>query len=146
MAAASHERVVELIRRSGELVQMTVVSLGPPPGTSSTGSVSTLPRPATLGRRAPLPPRRDPATSLSAATAPRTASIRARPVSSRITAAELEELFQRQRGEPAGLMASSTFVAGSMPGSVPGSGPGSPRVYASVAEMKRSKSKVIISI
>ena len=29
---------------------------------------------------------------------PRTASIRARPTSSRITAAELEELFQRQQG------------------------------------------------
>lgn len=115
---------------------MTVLTLGPIPGSSS--STSTLPRPATLGRRAPLPPRRDPNTSLSAATAPRTASVRARPVSSRITAAELEELFQRQRGESAGLMASSTFVAA---GSVPGSGPGSPRVYASVAEMKRSKSK-----
>jgi hypothetical protein len=33
---------------------------------------------------------------------PRTASIRARPTSSRITAAELEELFQRQQGSTNG--------------------------------------------
>jgi hypothetical protein len=33
---------------------------------------------------------------------PRTASIRARPTSSRITAAELEELFQRQQGSSNG--------------------------------------------
>jgi hypothetical protein len=33
---------------------------------------------------------------------PRTASIRARPTSSRITAAELEELFQRQQGSANG--------------------------------------------
>lgn len=33
---------------------------------------------------------------------PRTASIRSRPTSSRITAAELEELFQRQQGSGSG--------------------------------------------
>lgn len=39
---------------------------------------------------------------------PRTASIRARPTSSRITAAELEELFQRQNGNSSSI-ATSTF-------------------------------------
>lgn len=50
----------------------------------------------------------------------RTASIKARPTSSRITAAELEELFQRQQGEGsaanasryATMMTSSRFQSG----------------------------------
>lgn len=156
---------------------------------------ATLPRKmtnsqsGTLGRSpAPMPPRRDPKTTLSVGRArarsmvagleggncdrddinddlaksssaesihrelihsghgtnngtpvqPRTASIKSRPSSNRITAAELEELFQRQQG--AGdrhMMTSSNFQTPQSPGK-------SGRVYASVAEMKRSKGKVRI--
>ncbi|XP_014240790.1 SH3 and multiple ankyrin repeat domains protein 3 isoform X2 [Cimex lectularius] len=181
VTAASHEHVVDLIRRSGELVSMTVVSLSPSlqgqHQENNPRHYSTLPRKltgtATVGRSpAPLPPRRDPKTTLSVGRArarsmvvgvgdgeddtgtaksssaesihqtvnpmqPRTASIRARPTSSRITAAELEELFQRQNGNSSS-MATSNFQ-GNM--SQPSSPARTPRVYASVAEMKRSKGK-----
>lgn len=55
VSAASHEHVVDLIRRSGDLVQMTVVSLGPlsnnqqPVLLPSSKSSSTLPVPASAG-------------------------------------------------------------------------------------------------
>lgn len=111
MSAASHEKVVELIRKSGDLVQMTVVSVGSPTGLPSSKSTvniagappgrgyATLPRKLTNGplantlgssfffffnlmeseaenhknidvffagrSAAPLPPRRDPKTTLS---------------------------------------------------------------------------------
>ncbi|KAJ8679671.1 hypothetical protein QAD02_015458 [Eretmocerus hayati] len=163
---ALHEHVVDLIRKSGELVRMTVISpaLGGLPSSQSAAALptsqpvqrqySTLPRKmsngaivgptGTLGRSpAPMPPRRDPKTTLSVGRArarsmvaglgggekderdettmgcaksnsseslhlnqpnslgavaaslnnanqPKTASIRSRPTSSRITAAELE--------------------------------------------------------
>ncbi|XP_017769648.1 PREDICTED: SH3 and multiple ankyrin repeat domains protein 3 isoform X2 [Nicrophorus vespilloides] len=205
VSSASHEHVVDLIRKSGDLVSMTVVSLG---GTSGPGTLpsskstilqsgntdvplsrqyATLPRKlgnstntGTLGRsQAPLPPRRDPKTTLSVGRAraksmvagleaekeetdditksssaesihqgtgnstpvqPRTASIRQRPTSSRITSAELEELFQRQRGDDnrqPSLMSSSNFQSGHNTISSPAKG----RVYASVSEMKRCKGK-----
>uniref|UniRef100_A0A023EY43 Putative pdz domain-containing protein n=1 Tax=Triatoma infestans TaxID=30076 RepID=A0A023EY43_TRIIF len=180
VTSASHEHVVDLIRRSGDLVSMTVVSaaiaLHGQHHDPNPRHYATLPRKlsssATLGRSpAPLPPRRDPKTTLSVGRArarsmvvgatdgeddtgtgksssaesihgsgpvqPRTASIRARPTSSRITAAELEELFQRQNGNSSS-MATSTFQ-GNL--SQPSSPARTPRVYASVAEMKRSKSK-----
>ncbi|XP_067012663.2 SH3 and multiple ankyrin repeat domains protein 3 isoform X2 [Anabrus simplex] len=218
VSAASHEHVVDLIRRSGDLVSMTVVSLVPGsaggmpnsksstmlPGGGGGGPVvgphrqyATLPRKmtntGTMGRSpAPLPPRRDPKTTLSvgrararsmvaglegggekevdsedlsgcgtaksssaesihaapsgASVQPRTASIRARPTSSRITAAELEELFQRQQGSvsngPSSEVMTSHFQATLSAGtSQPSSPARTPRVYASVAEMKRSKGK-----
>ncbi|XP_068907344.1 SH3 and multiple ankyrin repeat domains protein 3 isoform X5 [Tenebrio molitor] len=214
VSSASHEHVVDLIRKSGDLVQMTVMSLATTatstmPMSKSTilpGSAeiplsrqyATLPRKmgnscGTLGRsaQAPLPPRRDPKTTLSVGRARaksmvagleggekeeteditksssaesihqitpggtgnstpvqiRTASIRQRPTSSRITSAELEELFQRQRadGDPVqhkynSLMSSSRFQGGSNTLTHPSS-PAKSRVYASVAEMKRSKTK-----
>lgn len=92
VSTASHEHVVDLIRRSGDLVEMTVVSLGIPstpgmlPSSKSTvlmpgnnvevplsRQYATLPRKVnsnhggTLARapQAPLPPRRDPKTTLS---------------------------------------------------------------------------------
>lgn len=92
VSSASHEHVVDLIRKSGDLVSMTVISLGPPstPGILPTSKstvimaggamdvplsrqYATLPRKmgnnptGTLGRtaQAPLPPRRDPKTTLS---------------------------------------------------------------------------------
>ncbi|CAH2091678.1 unnamed protein product [Euphydryas editha] len=217
VSAASHEHVVELIRGSGALVSMTVVSLAHAvnnenntctvPTSKSQNQLSssgrpyaaTLPRKAAGGRSpAPAPPRRDPRTTLSVGRAraksmvaglenggekeesceplsvagksssaesvqlhggsntgtpsgtppaPRTASIRARPASGRITAAELEELFQRQAGadnasNSSGMMTRSAFTGGA--GSPPAS-PASParsRVYVSVADMKRSKGKV----
>ncbi|XP_075972626.1 SH3 and multiple ankyrin repeat domains prosap isoform X3 [Anticarsia gemmatalis] len=220
VSAASHEHVVELIRSSGALVSMTVVSLNNHNGNnenntctvptsksqnqlSSTGRpyAATLPRKAAAGRApAPAPPRRDPRTTLSVGraraksmvaglenggekeesceplsvagksssaesvqqlpgggsntgtpvsgtpVAPRTASIRARPASSRITAAELEELFQRQAdadtsGGNNAMMTRSAFQGGT--NSPPYSPARAPtRVYASVAEMKRSRGKL----
>ncbi|RVE42233.1 hypothetical protein evm_013117, partial [Chilo suppressalis] len=213
VSAASHEHVVELIRSSGALVSMTVVSLNGHSGNyenntctvptsksqnqlSSTGRpyAATLPRKAAGGRSpAPAPPRRDPRTTLSVGraraksmvaglenggekeesceplsvasksssaesvqlhggsntgtpVAPRTASIRQRPASGRITAAELEELFQRQAdaapdlGGNNAMMTRSAFQGGSnSPPYSPARGPG--RVYASVAEMKRQRGK-----
>ncbi|XP_060800862.1 SH3 and multiple ankyrin repeat domains protein 3 isoform X2 [Amyelois transitella] len=211
VSAASHEHVVELIRSSGALVSMTVVSLHNASPTeenpctvpnnsqsqlTSSGRpyAATLPRKAAGGRSpAPAPPRRDPRTTLSVGraraksmvaglenggekeesceplsvagksssaesvqlnagsnsgtpVAPRTASIRARPASGRITAAELEELFQRQAdtdhtGGNSAMMTRSAFQGGN------NSPPYSPcrapqRVYASVAEMKRSRGKL----
>ncbi|KAE8753257.1 hypothetical protein FOCC_FOCC000180 [Frankliniella occidentalis] len=252
VSSASHEHVVSLIRRSGDLVQMTVVSAsamgistvpnskssmtfscsgsngtGTAPSTPPTRQYATLPRKlsnnSTLGRSpAPLPPRRDPRTTLSVGRArarsmvaglegggereegldnstgrsssaesihcasgsnsntgsiagglnmshalqgngnqPRTASIRARPTSSRITATELEELFQRQQGSGGSALMSSYFQAsensncilplcilalccgmgGSASSSQPASPARTPRVYNSVAEMKRMKGK-----
>ncbi|XP_017068913.1 SH3 and multiple ankyrin repeat domains protein 1 isoform X5 [Drosophila eugracilis] len=85
----------------------------------------------------------------------RTASIKARPTSSRITAAELEELFQRQQGEGsaanasryATMMTSSRFQSGTDSGAAtPPAANGSPMrsgplVYGSVAEMKRKAAR-----
>lgn len=209
---ASHEHVVDLIRSSGSLVKMTVVSQSFPNNfeqqmaaqqdqQSFGASVpnrqcATLPRKMGGGRMpAPMPPRRDPKTTLSvgraraksmvaglegssiddemttntksssaesihqsASSTPtqvgpgtpvqlRTASIKARPTSSRITANELEELFQRQQGEVAGqnrysaMMCSSRFQSGTDSGAAtpPSSPQKAPIVYASVAEMKRKK-------
>lgn len=218
MRSASHELVVDLIRNSGALVTMTVVSqtfpnnfqqqqrmqqqgFGTPP---SARQFATLPRKMPVGGKlpAPVPPRRDPKTTLSVGRAraksmvaglegssiekdeddlpattksssvesihqqslssastptqggpgtpvqPRTASIKARPTSSRITAAELEELFQRQQGEMgmggdnrySMMMCSSRFQSAA-DGTPPASPQKGPIVYASVAEMKRKKNK-----
>ncbi|XP_037071274.1 SH3 and multiple ankyrin repeat domains protein 3-like [Pollicipes pollicipes] len=176
VSQASHELVVEQIRRAGDLVAMTVVSL-PESGQSvgTTRSVSTLPRKlsaSSVGGRPPippLPPKRDPKTTLSVGRARarsmfnsypeiealdraihdydsegrstnsssvdsetykvpnvKVASIRTRPTSSRLSSRELEEMFARQ---------------GSAPRYPPTAGQGGPRVYASVAEMKRHKGK-----
>ncbi|KAI4472935.1 hypothetical protein M0802_016418, partial [Mischocyttarus mexicanus] len=215
VTTASHEHVVDLIRKSGELVRMTVVSpVISLPNSQSAAALptsqpiqrqyATLPRKGnnnvpiggTLGRSpAPMPPRRDPKTTLSVGRArarsmvaglvegggerddrdeitstgaksssaesihlpqqpstgpntgqntpvqPRTASIRSRPTSSRITAAELEELFQRQQGSTSGQYSSSMMSSHFQTGQSTKSHPSSPaktgRVYASVAEMKR---------
>uniref|UniRef100_A0A1A9WV00 SH3 and multiple ankyrin repeat domains protein 3 n=1 Tax=Glossina brevipalpis TaxID=37001 RepID=A0A1A9WV00_9MUSC len=221
--AASHEKVVEMIRSAGALVSMTVispqfpnqiqatpqympshhVSSGPNTPQTSHRQCATLPRKMSLGpnastggsgsRPAPLPPRRDPKTTLSVGRARaksmvaglenggekedddithtksssvesivtptpthpstpvqlRTASIKARPTSSRITAAELEELFQRQHGEVVDssnrystMMTTSRFQSGIESGAAtPPANINSPlkgpQVYGSVAEMKR---------
>lgn len=88
VSSASHEHVVNLIRKSGDLVQMTVISLathfggimpmskstispGGPMDVNLSRQYATLPRkmsnPGNIGRssQAPLPPRRDPKTTLS---------------------------------------------------------------------------------
>ncbi|XP_034933990.1 uncharacterized protein Prosap isoform X2 [Chelonus insularis] len=86
ISAASHEHVVELIRNSGELVKMTVItpmnnlpysysSMTLPTSHFNQPQYATLPRKSscwniptinTLGRLpAPMPPRRDPRTTLS---------------------------------------------------------------------------------
>ncbi|XP_055372536.1 SH3 and multiple ankyrin repeat domains protein 2 isoform X2 [Condylostylus longicornis] len=229
---ASHEQVVDMIRSSGALVQMTVISANFPQNGNNNNQIqqhqqiqfqnlqgggdingsnginlSSIRQCATLPRKmsgpggrlpAPTPPRRDPKTTLSVGRARaksmvaglenggekdpnedgdipaksssiesiststptqnpgtpvqlRTASIKARPTSSRITAAELEELFQRQQGEgvdgtnrSSTMMTTSRFQSGTDSGTAtpptntsPNKGP---LVYASVAEMKRKKS------
>ncbi|XP_017867990.1 PREDICTED: uncharacterized protein LOC108616961 [Drosophila arizonae] len=190
------------------------LSSGPSTPQSAHRQCATLPRKMSMGpgshaggsgsagggsvRMAPMPPRRDPKTTLSVGRARaksmvaglenggekeqeeqvphaksnsvesiatptpthpgtpvqlRTASIKARPTSSRITAAELEELFQRQQGEGgassasryATMMTSSRFQSGTDSGAAtPPGANGSPmrtgpQVYGSVAEMKRQK-------
>lgn len=77
---------------------------------------------------------------------PRTASIKSRPTSSRITAAELEDLFQRQQGVDvsnrySSMMTTSRFQSTgdnsvTSPSLSPSKGP---LVYASIADMKRAK-------
>lgn len=78
----------------------------------------------------------------------RTASIKARPTSSRITAAELEEMFQRQQGAVAAdryssMMTTSNFrTDGGSSTVTPHASPQkAPLVYSSVADMKRKKAK-----
>uniref|UniRef100_A0A0K8V2V9 SH3 and multiple ankyrin repeat domains protein 2 n=1 Tax=Bactrocera latifrons TaxID=174628 RepID=A0A0K8V2V9_BACLA len=232
--AASHEKVVEMIRSAGALVSMTVISpqfpnqmqagaqflpsiyqlsSGPNTPQASHRQCATLPRKMSLGpgttasasagssvvsrMPAPIPPRRDPKTTLSVGRARaksmvaglenggekddgdvphtksssvesiitptpthpgtpvqlRTASIKARPTSSRITAAELEELFQRQQGESmdssnsySTMMTTSRFQSGTdsgpaTPPPITNSPMKAPLVYGSVAEMKR-KTKI----
>lgn len=201
-----------MIRSSGPLVTMTVVSqlynniiqsqnVAPMDNMMPSRQCATLPRKFNATRQpAPMPPRRDPKTTLSVGraraksmvaglegdkddipsspktkssssesinhqsqselstptqTGPstpvqlRTASIKARPTSSRITTAELEELFQRQQGESTAenrystMMLSSHFQSGTDSGAAtpPTSPLRGPIVYASVAEMKRKKTK-----
>lgn len=81
---------------------------------------------------------------------PRTASIKSRPTSSRITAAELEDLFQRQQGIDAAnkyhssMMTTSRFQSNCETSlTPPHTSPSKkqPLVYASIAEMKRKKTK-----
>nr|CAH7731732.1 unnamed protein product [Callosobruchus chinensis] len=214
VSTSSHERVVELIRSSGDLVQMTVITclpglptsrsalpVGQGAGPAPTAMVgrqyaATLPRKAMGGaggaagggggtpraQHAPLPPRRDPKTTLSVGRAraksmvaglgtevdpedpkdssvesmqqlnsthstpvpPRTASIRQRPASARIASAALEDLFRDKEAEERltsarfqqreGELMSSRFQGTNTLGS-----PVKNKVYASVAEMKRSK-------
>ncbi|XP_012160806.1 homeobox protein 5 isoform X3 [Ceratitis capitata] len=233
--AASHEKVVEMIRSAGTLVSMTVISpqfpnqmhaatqilpnnrhlsSGPSTPQAQHRQCATLPRKMSLSPNAavgstsgggsginrmpaPIPPRRDPKTTLSVGRARaksmvaglenggekddgdiphiksssiesiatptpthpgtpvqlRTASIKARPTSSRITAAELEELFQRQQGESmdssnrySTMMTTSRFQSGTdsgaaTPPAIINSPSKAPLVYGSVAEMKR-KTKI----
>ncbi|XP_039278871.1 SH3 and multiple ankyrin repeat domains protein 3 [Nilaparvata lugens] len=215
VSAASHEHVVDLIRGSGDLVSMTVVSLAPLPSSKSAAALLSHPDPLsqqpTPRQYATLPRKHTnniPTLALkleientsdyvqtaltkkvntlifiyqfmqfsinsnvfvlfseaneeecgtgksssaesihqsggNTPVPPRTASIRARPTSSRITAAELEELFQRQTGTPNHMMTTSNFQCGvqGAASSQPSSPARTPRVYASVAEMKRSKGK-----
>lgn len=78
-------------------------------------------------------------------TQPRVASIKARPTSSRITAAELEQLFSRQHGTDdsnrfSTMLSSSRFNHSGMESGAatpPASPHKGPLVYASVADMKR---------
>lgn len=77
---------------------------------------------------------------------PRTASIKSRPTSSRITAAELEDLFQRQQGVEnnrySSMMTTSRFQSTGDNSLTPQTSPSKgPLVYASIAEMKRKKTK-----
>lgn len=82
---------------------------------------------------------------------PRTASIKSRPTSSRITAAELEDLFQRQQGIDSrnkfhsSMMTTSRFQSNCENSLTPpytSPSKKQPLVYASIAEMKRKKTKV----
>lgn len=177
---ASHEHVVAIIRHSGDLVAMTVVTVNPPPGNVDKPSFNqrqcaTLPRKLST-KKAPVPPKRDPRTTLSVGRVrarsmvaglaeiealdrtlneydsegrstksssiesipnkqskqtenamPKIASIRSRPSSRRITAAELEDFFSRQTGEHQKYATMSHMACRT------------PKVYGSVAAMKRSR-------
>lgn len=77
---------------------------------------------------------------------PRTASIKSRPTSSRITTAELEDLFQRQQGVEnnrySSMMTTSRFQSNGDNSLTPQTSPSKgPLVYASIADMKRKKTK-----
>lgn len=79
---------------------------------------------------------------------PRTASIKSRPTSSRITAAELEDLFQRQQGgidannRYSSMMTTSRFQSNGDNSLTPQTSPSKgPLVYASIADMKRKRPK-----
>ncbi|XP_048517673.1 protein shank isoform X8 [Dendroctonus ponderosae] len=197
VSSASHEHVVDLIRKSGNLVQMTVITWDPPtaqsamhisrstnlpggdfPDNPGSRQFSTLPRKlggvtGNMSRptQAPLPPRRDPKTTLSIGRArakslvaglggdetditksssaesitpsgtgsstsvqPRTASVRQRPTSTRISHNAIEDVFHKHQDLDS-TNRSSINKYGTM------GSPGKGRVYASVAEMKRNRSK-----
>lgn len=86
-------------------------------------------------------------TPLGTPIQPRTASIKSRPTSSRITAAELEDLFQRQQGVEnnnrySSMMTTSRFQSNGDNSLTPQTSPSKgPLVYASIADMKRKKTK-----
>lgn len=82
-------------------------------------------------------------TATSTPVPPRTASIRQRPVSTRLNHTALEELFQKQKDTDT-LSQNSLMTSSKFQGSNTISSPTKGRVYASVAEMKRNKSKVRI--
>ncbi|CAM1294964.1 Uncharacterised protein g1143 [Pycnogonum litorale] len=189
VSMVSHEQVVDTIRNSGDLVAMTVMSPQSPAVSSTVDSqnaarnCSTLPR-KLCAKQAPLPPKRDPRTTLSVGRAraksmvaglaemealdrvmadydsegrstksssveslpnkqgpknsdqqPKVASIRQRPSTQRISAAELEGMFGNQDDDDDDDDRSRTA------GSFPSSPVKTPKVYASVAEMKRSKAR-----
>ncbi|XP_066154300.1 SH3 and multiple ankyrin repeat domains protein 2 isoform X7 [Euwallacea fornicatus] len=209
VSSASHEHVVDLIRKSGNLVQMTVITWEPPtahgtmhmsrsanlpsgdfPDNPGSRQFSTLPRKmggvvGSIGRpaQAPLPPRRDPKTTLSIGRArakslvaglggdrdetddmaksssaesiqqtpcgtgtstpvqPRTASIRQRPTSTRMGHTALEDLFHKHQQDLESTNQNCNINFETISISSTGSGTKG-RVYASVAEMKRNRSKV----
>uniref|UniRef100_A0A8D8TBH4 SH3 and multiple ankyrin repeat domains protein 3 n=1 Tax=Cacopsylla melanoneura TaxID=428564 RepID=A0A8D8TBH4_9HEMI len=149
VSTASHEKVVDLIRKSGDLVNMTVVTLQSVPNpseqiyksmSSTPQQYATLPRKLSSGRPAPLPPRRDPKTTLSVGRARaksmfagmegcnetddkkngeyRTASIRRPSSTHRVSPATLESMFHPKQVQL------SPEHNGAL-------------VYTSVAEMKR---------
>ncbi|XP_046439349.1 SH3 and multiple ankyrin repeat domains protein 3-like isoform X6 [Daphnia pulex] len=168
LAKASHETVVDCIRRSGNLVQLTICSATVQPVNQSVSQsvseyaltvpnssrqYSTLPR--KLPGRPPQPPKRDPRTTLSVGRArarsmvvalndmessqsstetaediysnsssSRTASIRSRSGSGRVSTTDLERL---------------SIPTAVSPPAPPAENNRSPRVYASVAEMKRMR-------
>ncbi|XP_055314366.1 uncharacterized protein LOC129575241 isoform X20 [Sitodiplosis mosellana] len=140
---ASHEHVVDLIRSSGSLVTMTVVSQVFPnnfqqqqqqqqhfSSAMNARQCATLPRKMTLGGKlpAPMPPRRDPKTTLSVGRA------RAKSMVAGLEGGGIGE------NRYSTMMCSSRFQSNNdTPPSSPQKGP---IVYASVAEMKRKKNKM----
>ncbi|XP_076349043.1 uncharacterized protein LOC143246344 isoform X2 [Tachypleus tridentatus] len=187
VSQAPHERAVAIIRQSGDLVAMTVVSVQTHLTTNMSDKsataqrqCATLPRKLSL-KKAPPPPKRDPRTTLSVGRARarslvaglaeiemldrtineydsegrstksssiesipnkpgnvvaegsnKIASIRSRLSSRRISTAELEDIFSRQ-GEK-NLIGHSITMSKSLFSSTK-----MPKVYGSVAAMKRSK-------
>ncbi|GAB6029692.1 hypothetical protein CHUAL_005416 [Chamberlinius hualienensis] len=148
----SHEYVVNLIRKSGSSVTMTVISCPQPSLIShqhllsidhqqvqSTRQFSTLPRKLSCGKSVPIPPRRDPSTTLSVGRYKARSMVAglaefeyldrsvSQPKSSnRTTVAEIEQMFNHKQNE----VKMNIKDGGKLP-----------KVYASVAEMKRSKIK-----
>jgi len=115
-------------------------------GGSDTGSVSTKSNSVdSIAGKPPLPPGTSSSPAGASCTAstngsclvqPKTASIRQRPTSSRITASEIEGIFAEKtsNGAPEGHNKATAVNCPPSPVSSAGH-----KIYASVAEMKRSK-------
>ena len=87
-----------------------------------------------IAGKPPLPTNASSGT-LNSAAQQKTASIRARPTSSRITASEIHEIFA-EKALNGGANEDENSASWTCP---PSPLPGSHKIYASVSEMKRSK-------
>ena len=154
MKQASHETVVSLIRKSGDLVKLTVVTVAfepaliqPQPAQTQNGltnnrQYSTLPRKlSTNGNRTsiqpPPPPKRDPSTTLSVGRA------RARSMVANMAALEaLDKVLNEHDSSTSESVTGSVDSVQRMPDLVVQAeeqNNNKSKVYASVSEMKRMK-------
>lgn len=148
---ASHETVVQLIRQSGDLVKLTVVTVAfealaqqQPLVNNNNRQYSTLPRKMNLSRvsiQPPPPPKRDPSTTLSVGRA------RARSMVANMAALEaLDKAINDHDSSTSESVTGSVDSVQRMPDLViEANGVNNPeekggnKTYASVAEMKRMK-------
>ena len=154
MRQASHETVVSLIRKSGDLVKLTVVTVAfeqplviPTASNNNNRQYSTLPRKMNLSRASiqpPPPPKRDPSTTLSVGRA------RARSMVANMAALEaLDKAINDHDSSTSESVTGSVDSVQRMPDLVIEANGHATEVsqeekapnktYASVAEMKRMK-------
>ena len=152
MRQASHETVVSLIRQSGDLVKLTVVTVAfealaqqQPLVNNNNRQYSTLPRKMNLSRvsiQPPPPPKRDPSTTLSVGRA------RARSMVANMAALEaLDKAINDHDSSTSESVTGSVDSVQRMPDLVIEANgglnhtedKGGNKTYASVAEMKRMK-------